>query len=61
MNPSDIPYDLSPLGGLRTAESETPTPPTRSAARIRMDMCGNGVGEEEGVEGEDQVGWFTIL
>lgn len=52
---SDITYDISPLGNLRTTDSETDTPPTRSAARVRMDLCGKGVGQEDGVEDEDQV------
>lgn len=52
---SDITYDITPLGTLRTTDSETDTPPTRSAARVRMDLCGEGVGLEDDTEDEDQV------
>lgn len=53
---SSITYDLNPLGDLRTANSETDTPPTKSAARLRMDLCGKGVGSEDEIDDEDQVG-----
>jgi hypothetical protein len=52
---SSVTYDLTSLGGLHTANSETDTPPTRSAARVRVDLCGRGVGAEDDVEDEDQV------
>ena len=50
-----VSYDLKPLGGVRSASSRTDTPPTQSEARLRMDLCGDGVGREDGLADEDQV------
>ena len=50
-----VSYDLTPLGGVRSASSRTDTPPTQSEARLRMDLCGDGVGREDGLADEDQV------
>jgi hypothetical protein len=50
-----VSYDLNPLGNVRTASSRTDTPPTQSEARLRMALCGDGVGREDGLADEDQV------
>ncbi|WWC95211.1 hypothetical protein V866_002069 [Kwoniella sp. B9012] len=52
---SSIPYDLSPLRGLRQVSKDTPTPPTTSEAKVRMELCSpEGIGREDGVADEDQ-------
>ncbi|WVQ94861.1 hypothetical protein IAU59_001944 [Kwoniella sp. CBS 9459] len=52
---SDIPYDLSPLSGVREVLKETSTPPTTTEARVKMELCGSeGLGKEDGVADEDQ-------
>ncbi|KAL7424398.1 type II membrane protein [Cryptotrichosporon argae] len=50
-----VTYDLDPLRGLRRASRESSTPPTRSEARVLLDLCAEGgVGREDGVSDEDQ-------
>ncbi|WWC72168.1 uncharacterized protein I206_106128 [Kwoniella pini CBS 10737] len=52
---SSIPYDISPLAGLRQVSKDTPTPPTTTEARVKMDLCGpEGIGKEDGMADEDQ-------
>lgn len=58
---SGVNYDLSPLGGLRTASSRTETPPTQNEARVRLELCGDGVGKEDGLEDEDQVSGGAVV
>jgi hypothetical protein len=53
---NSIPYDLNPLGNLRTTTKENQTPPTTSEAKVLMELCGaEGIPKEEGVADEDQV------
>lgn len=55
-NKKDIRFDLSSLGGERTAAKETSTPPTTSEARIRMKLCGDeGLPLDDSLSEEDQV------
>ncbi|WVW86329.1 hypothetical protein I302_108371 [Kwoniella bestiolae CBS 10118] len=52
---SSIPYDISPLSGLREVSKDTPTPPTTSEAKVRMELCNpEGIGKQDGVADEDQ-------
>lgn len=52
-----ISYDISPLAGLRTASKDSSTPPTTSEVKVSMNLCGGeGLGKEDGVADEDQVG-----
>ncbi|GFZ50969.1 hypothetical protein JCM24511_08727 [Saitozyma sp. JCM 24511] len=51
---SSISYDLSPLSGLRRTGRDSSTPPSTSQARVELDLCGEGIGVEEGVPEEDQ-------
>jgi hypothetical protein len=49
-------YDLGPLGGLREVSKESDTPPSKTIARVRMDLCSeDGVQKEDGVDEKDQV------
>lgn len=55
-------YDLGPLGGLREVSKESDTPPTKTIARVRMDLCSeDGVSKEDGVDEKDQVCLGTKL
>lgn len=56
---SSIPYDLSPLAGLRTASVTSETPPTSNEAKAYFNLCGN-IGEDEGDDG-DKVGHLCCL
>ncbi|WWC91871.1 uncharacterized protein L201_006818 [Kwoniella dendrophila CBS 6074] len=52
---SSIPYDLSPLQGIREVSKDTATPPTTSEAKVKMELCEpDGIGKEDGVADEDQ-------
>lgn len=58
---SSISYDLSPLTGLRTASKDSSTPPTTSEAKVSMNLCAaEGLGKEDGVADEDQVGGMSM-
>lgn len=53
---NSIPYDLNPLGNLRTTTKENQTPPTTSEAKVMLELCGaDGIPKEDGVADEDQV------
>lgn len=53
---NSIPYDLNPLGSLRTTTKENQTPPTTSEAKVLLELCGaEGLPKEDGVADEDQV------
>ncbi|RXK41480.1 hypothetical protein M231_01188 [Tremella mesenterica] len=49
---NNVPYDLSPLSGLRESTKDASTPPTTSRAKVLMDLCGNGVDDDS--EGDDK-------
>ncbi|KAK8853356.1 hypothetical protein IAR55_004060 [Kwoniella newhampshirensis] len=50
-----LPYDLTPLSGLRQTSKGTSTPPTTSEAKVYMELCAEGgLGKEEGLSDEDQ-------
>ncbi|WRT70075.1 uncharacterized protein IL334_007069 [Kwoniella shivajii] len=52
---SSIPYDLSPLKGIREDSKDTSTPPTTSEAKVRMELCDpDGIGKDDAVSDEDQ-------
>ncbi|WWD19782.1 hypothetical protein CI109_104246 [Kwoniella shandongensis] len=55
LSPSSIPYDLSPLTGVRETSRVSETPPTTSEAKVFMELCKEGgLGKEDGLSDEDQ-------
>jgi hypothetical protein len=49
-------YDLAPLAGVREVSKESDTPPTKTVARVRMELCaGDGLKKDDGVDERDQV------
>jgi hypothetical protein len=61
---SSTSYDLTALAGVKEISKQTETPPTISEARVRLELCGDGLELGDGAE-EDQVrgafSWGSVV